>query len=61
MLPDTMTKTSDDISIQAEKDGETVTYSAEKMLVSIGRQANIEGIGLEMFLSLCQAALLPLL
>ncbi|RPK21304.1 Dihydrolipoamide dehydrogenase [Bacillus subtilis] len=47
VLPDTMTKTSDDINIQAEKDGETVTYSAEKMLVSIGRQANIEGIGLE--------------
>ncbi|MED3626313.1 dihydrolipoyl dehydrogenase [Bacillus subtilis] len=47
VLPDTMKKTSDDISIQAEKDGETVTYSAEKMLVSIGRQANIEGIGLE--------------
>ncbi|MGY0655238.1 dihydrolipoyl dehydrogenase [Bacillus subtilis] len=47
VLPDTMTITSDDISIQAEKDGETVTYSAEKMLVSIGRQANIEGIGLE--------------
>lgn len=47
VLPDKMTKTSDDISIQAEKDGETVTYSAEKMLVSIGRQANIEGIGLE--------------
>ncbi|MGQ5206721.1 dihydrolipoyl dehydrogenase [Bacillus subtilis] len=47
VLPDTMTKTSDDISIQAEKDGETITYSAEKMLVSIGRQANIEGIGLE--------------
>ncbi|MCY7786671.1 dihydrolipoyl dehydrogenase [Bacillus inaquosorum] len=45
--PDTMAKTSDDISIQAEKDGETVTYSAEKMLVSIGRQANIEGIGIE--------------
>ncbi|MCM3188594.1 dihydrolipoyl dehydrogenase [Bacillus subtilis] len=47
VLPDTMTKTSDDINIQAEKGGETVTYSAEKMLVSIGRQANIEGIGLE--------------
>lgn len=47
VLPDTMKKTSDDISIQAEKGGETVTYSAEKMLVSIGRQANIEGIGLE--------------
>ncbi|MCY8725305.1 dihydrolipoyl dehydrogenase [Bacillus inaquosorum] len=47
VLPDTMAKTSDNISIQAEKDGETVTYSAEKMLVSIGRQANIEGIGIE--------------
>ncbi|MFP7230686.1 dihydrolipoyl dehydrogenase [Bacillus subtilis] len=47
VLPDTMTKTSDEVSIQAEKDGETATYSAEKMLVSIGRQANIEGIGLE--------------
>lgn len=47
VLPDTMTKTSDDISIQAEKDGETAIYTAEKMLVSIGRQANIEGIGLE--------------
>ncbi|MEG7380933.1 dihydrolipoyl dehydrogenase [Bacillus subtilis] len=47
VLPDTMTKTAGDISIKAEKDGETVTYSAEKMLVSIGRQANIEGIGIE--------------
>ncbi|MGG1241495.1 dihydrolipoyl dehydrogenase [Bacillus cabrialesii] len=47
VLPDTMIKTADDISIQAEKDGETVTYTAEKMLVSIGRQANIEGIGIE--------------
>ncbi|MBL3646588.1 dihydrolipoyl dehydrogenase [Bacillus sp. RHFS10] len=47
VLPDTMTKTAGNISIQAEKDGETVTYSAEKMLVSIGRQANIEGIGIE--------------
>ncbi|WP_276734590.1 dihydrolipoyl dehydrogenase [Bacillus sp. (in: firmicutes)] len=47
VLPDTVTKTADDISIQAEKDGETVTYTAGKMLVSIGRQANIEGIGIE--------------
>lgn len=47
VLPDTLTKTSGDISIQAEINGETATYSAEKMLVSIGRQANIEGIGLE--------------
>ncbi|MCY9391226.1 hypothetical protein MOF35_07110, partial [Bacillus haynesii] len=37
----------DTVSIQAEKDGEKQTYSAEKMLVSVGRQANVEGIGLE--------------
>ncbi|WP_286058340.1 dihydrolipoyl dehydrogenase [Bacillus mojavensis] len=47
VLPDTLKKSSGEISIQAEKGGETVTYTAEKMLVSIGRQANIEGIGLE--------------
>ncbi|MGF7532679.1 dihydrolipoyl dehydrogenase [Bacillus mexicanus] len=47
VLPDSVTKTSEDISILAEKDGETITFSAEKMLVSIGRQANIEGIGIE--------------
>ncbi|MCY8909509.1 dihydrolipoyl dehydrogenase [Bacillus atrophaeus] len=46
VLTDSFTKT-DGVSIQAEKDGETVTYSAEKMLISVGRQANVEGIGLE--------------
>ncbi|MED1016010.1 dihydrolipoyl dehydrogenase [Bacillus atrophaeus] len=46
VLTDSFTKT-DGVSIQAEKEGETVTYSAEKMLISVGRQANVEGIGLE--------------
>ncbi|EWH21116.1 dihydrolipoyl dehydrogenase [Bacillus haynesii] len=46
VLPDTLAK-GDTVSIQAEKDGEKQTYSAEKMLVSVGRQANVEGIGLE--------------
>ncbi|MBU8681584.1 dihydrolipoyl dehydrogenase [Bacillus haynesii] len=46
VLPDTLAK-GDAVSIQAEKDGEKQTYSAEKMLVSVGRQANVEGIGLE--------------
>ncbi|MGW8459975.1 dihydrolipoyl dehydrogenase [Bacillus atrophaeus] len=46
VLTDSFAKT-DGVSIQAEKDGETVTYSAEKMLISVGRQANVEGIGLE--------------
>ncbi|ARW07424.1 dihydrolipoyl dehydrogenase [Bacillus atrophaeus] len=46
VLTDSFTK-ADGVSIQAEKDGETVTYSAEKMLISVGRQANVEGIGLE--------------
>ncbi|UOQ93680.1 dihydrolipoyl dehydrogenase [Halobacillus shinanisalinarum] len=35
------------VAIQAEVDGETVTYEAERMLVSVGRAANINNIGLE--------------
>lgn len=46
VLPDSLEK-GEGISIQAEKDGETLALSAEKMLISVGRQANIEGIGLE--------------
>src|SRR6185312_1385164 len=33
--------------ISAELNGETKTFTAEKMLVSVGRQANVEGIGLD--------------
>ncbi|PPA71354.1 dihydrolipoyl dehydrogenase [Jeotgalibacillus proteolyticus] len=36
-----------DVSIQAEVKGSTETFSAEKILVSVGRQANVEGIGIE--------------
>lgn len=46
VLPDSLER-GEGISIQAEKDGETLALSAEKMLISVGRQANIEGIGLE--------------
>src|SRR5690606_21226654 len=46
VLPETLEK-GDGITIQAEKNGETKSFSAEKMLVSVGRQANVENIGLE--------------
>ncbi|MFD1018654.1 dihydrolipoyl dehydrogenase [Thalassobacillus hwangdonensis] len=35
------------VSIQAEVNGETQTYQADKMLVSVGRAANVTNIGLE--------------
>lgn len=40
-------ETEDGVSISAEIKQEIKTFSAEKLLVSVGRQANIEGIGLE--------------
>ncbi|UOR12363.1 dihydrolipoyl dehydrogenase [Halobacillus amylolyticus] len=40
-------QTDNGVAIQAEVDGETVTYKAERMLVSVGRSANINNIGLE--------------
>lgn len=46
VLPDTIEK-GEGVSIQAEHKGETKTFSAQKLLVSVGRQANVEGIGLE--------------
>ncbi|MBA2173663.1 dihydrolipoyl dehydrogenase [Halobacillus locisalis] len=46
VMPDTLDK-SNGISIQAEVDGETVTYEADRMLVSVGRSANVTNIGLE--------------
>ncbi|MEK3934281.1 dihydrolipoyl dehydrogenase [Sporosarcina sp. FSL W7-1349] len=47
VLPETLVKAEGKVSISAEVDGEQVEYSAEKMLVSVGRQANVEGIGIE--------------
>ena len=46
VLPETLEK-KDSVTIQAEHKGEQKAFSAEKLLVSVGRQANIEGIGLE--------------
>lgn len=46
ILPHTAINTAG-IKIDAEKDGEIYTFTADKALVSVGRQANIEGIGLE--------------
>ncbi|MCZ0754693.1 dihydrolipoyl dehydrogenase [Anoxybacillus sp. J5B_2022] len=46
VLPETLEK-GNGVTIQAEHKGERKAFTAEKMLVSVGRQANIEGIGLE--------------
>jgi dihydrolipoamide dehydrogenase len=46
VLPETLKK-GDSISISAEHNGEEKFFTAEKILVSVGRQANTEGIGLE--------------
>ncbi|WP_010284535.1 dihydrolipoyl dehydrogenase [Bacillus timonensis] len=46
VLPETLEK-GEGITIQAEHKGETKSFTAEKVLVSVGRQANVENIGLE--------------
>nr|WP_242517744.1 dihydrolipoyl dehydrogenase [Halobacillus sp. GSS1] len=46
VLPDTIEK-DNGVKVNAEVDGETVTYEAERMLVSVGRSANVDNIGLE--------------
>lgn len=46
VLSDTLQK-GDGVTISAEVKGEAKEFTAEKLLVSVGRQANVEGIGLE--------------
>ncbi|MFD2445990.1 dihydrolipoyl dehydrogenase [Bacillus sp. CGMCC 1.16607] len=46
VLPETLVKDTE-VKISAEIKGENKEFAAEKILVSVGRQANIEGIGLE--------------
>ncbi|MEH7236998.1 dihydrolipoyl dehydrogenase [Bacillus sp. JJ1562] len=46
VLPETLEK-GDGITIKAEHKGEAKSFTAEKVLVSVGRQANVENIGLE--------------
>ncbi|WP_088006388.1 dihydrolipoyl dehydrogenase [Indiicoccus explosivorum] len=47
VLGDTLEKEDKGISVKAELGGKTEKFQAEKMLVSVGRQANVENIGLE--------------
>jgi dihydrolipoamide dehydrogenase len=46
VLPETLEK-GDGVSIKAELKGKETAYSADKVLVSVGRQPIVEGIGLE--------------
>ena len=48
VLPETVEK-GDGVTIKAEVKGKETPYSAEKLLVSVGRASNVEGIGLENF------------
>lgn len=45
--PETLMIENGHLTISAEVSGTDQSFTAEKMLVSVGRQANIEGIGLE--------------
>ncbi|MDQ0213808.1 dihydrolipoamide dehydrogenase [Oikeobacillus pervagus] len=47
VLPETVEKTKEKVSISAEVNGKISSFSAEKILLSVGREANTEGIGLE--------------
>lgn len=46
VMGDTLKK-ENGIEIQAERNGETETYKADRMLVSVGRTPNVKNIGLE--------------
>ncbi|WP_078428701.1 dihydrolipoyl dehydrogenase [Alkalihalobacterium alkalinitrilicum] len=46
VLPETL-EIASGVTIKAEHKGEEKTFSADKLLVSVGRAANVEGIGLE--------------
>lgn len=47
VLPETVKKGDGQVSIQAEINGSNESFTADKMLVSVGRQANVENIGIE--------------
>lgn len=47
VLADSLVKNDESVTINAEIEGDTQTFTAEKMLVSVGRQANVEGIGID--------------
>ncbi|MCG7346557.1 dihydrolipoyl dehydrogenase [Sporosarcina sp. ACRSL] len=47
VMADSLSKTEDSVTISADVSGDRKEFTAEKMLVSVGRQANIEGIGID--------------
>lgn len=47
VLPESCQVKDGAVHLQADKQGEIIELAAEKVLVSVGRQANVEGIGLE--------------
>lgn len=47
VLAETLETSDGSVTISAELKGETKTFTADKMLVSVGRQANVENIGIE--------------
>ncbi|WNQ09374.1 dihydrolipoyl dehydrogenase [Paenibacillus aurantius] len=47
LLPESLEKGEKEATVQVEKDGERMGLSASRILVSVGREANIDSIGLE--------------
>lgn len=47
VLPETLEKGNNSVSIAAEHKGEQKIFTADTLLVSVGRQANVEDIGLQ--------------
>ncbi|NOU89351.1 dihydrolipoyl dehydrogenase [Paenibacillus sp. LMG 31460] len=47
VLPDTLLKEGNTVTIQADQGGELLALQAEKILVSVGRTANVDHIGIE--------------
>lgn len=47
VLPDSLINESNAVTISAEVEGIVETFQAEKLLVSVGREPNVDGIGLE--------------
>lgn len=47
VLPESVQWDAEGVTLQAEQNGSMVELRADKVLVSVGRQANVEGLGLE--------------
>ncbi|MED0677416.1 dihydrolipoyl dehydrogenase [Aneurinibacillus thermoaerophilus] len=46
VLPETLSRGEGNVTIKAEQNGKDLAFTAEKILVSVGRQANVEDIGM---------------